>query len=184
MNSGLIAQRYAKALMKYVKETHNEVLVYSQVLSLIKSLYVIPQFRDAVQRNPALSCEDRLGLMRTALGEDPCEDLVRFVHLVDSHSRMAFISRIFIAFIDKYHESRNIKVGTLVSAVPQDELCARLEAMISEQTGGIVDLTAKVDDSLIGGFVLQVGDLRMDASVSGQFKRIRNALIDNDNRII
>ena len=55
---------------------------------------------------------------------------------------------------------------------------------MSNSTGAKVSLVEKVDDSLIGGFVLQVGDLRMDASVAGQFRKIRNALVDNDNRII
>lgn len=55
---------------------------------------------------------------------------------------------------------------------------------MSRCTGGEVSLNEKVDDSLIGGFVLQVDDLRIDASVAGQFRRIRNSLVDNDNRII
>ena len=184
MNAGLIAQRYAKALLKYVKETHNEELVYSQASLLVQSFQDIPQFRDALEHNPDLSNEDRLALMRTALSADLCDELRRFVQLVHSHSRMEYFSRMLNVFIDRYRESRNIKVGTLITAVPQEELQKRLEALMGADTGGIVNLSSKVDDSLIGGFVLQVGDMRMDASVSGQFQRIRNALVENDNRII
>lgn len=184
MNAGIVAQRYATALLKYVKETRNEDLVYAQVSLLVQSFADIPQFRDAMEHNPDLSYESRLALMRTALNEDVCDELCRFMRLVESHSRMEMLSRMLTVFIDKYRESRNIKVGTLVTAVPQDDLHKRLEAMMSADLGGTVSLSSTVDDSLIGGFVLQVGDLRMDASVSGQFKRIKDALVENDNRII
>ena len=116
--------------------------------------------------------------------EELCEELYRFVQLVDSHSRMEFFSRMLIVFIDKYRESKNIKVGTLVTAIPQEGLKTRLEALIGADTGSTVNLSTKVDDAVIGGFVLQIGDLRMDASVAGQFKRIKDALVENDNRII
>ena len=184
MNAGLIAQRYAKALLRYVEETGNGELAYSQVTVLVQSFQEVPQFRDALEHNPELSCEDRVALMRTALGSELCDELYRFVQLVNAHSRMEYLSRMLIVFIDKYRESKNIKVGTLVTAVPQEDLKVRLEALVSAGTESSVNLNTKVDDTLIGGFVLQVGDLRMDASVSGQFQRIRNALLENDNRII
>ena len=184
MNAGIIAQRYATALLKYAKETQNEDLVYIQASLLVQSFTDIPQFRDAMEHNPDLSYENRLALVRTALNADVCDEICRFMKLVESHSRMEIFSRMLTVFIDKYRESRNIKVGTLVTAVPQDDLHKRLEAMMSADSGGTVSLSSTVDDSLIGGFVLQVGDLRMDASVAGQFRRIRDALVENDNRII
>ena len=184
MNAGVIAQRYATALLKYVKETQNEKLVYDQVCLLVQSIIDVPQFRDALEHNPDLSHENRLALMRTALNADVCDELCRFMRLVESHSRMEFFSRMLIVFIDKYRKSRNIRVGTLITAVMQDGHQKRLEELISAGSGGTVNLSSMVDDSLIGGFVLQVDDLRMDASVSGQFQRIRSALVENDNRII
>ena len=184
MNSGLIAQRYAKALLKYASETRNEDQVYSQVTLLVQAFQEVPQFREALERNPELSFQDRLALMHTALGAELCDELSRFVQLVHSHSRLEYFSRMLIVFIDKYRESKKIKVGTLVTAAPHEGLKIRLEALLGADTGSTVSLSTKVDDAIIGGFVLQVGDLRMDASVAGQFKRIKDALVENDNRII
>ena len=55
---------------------------------------------------------------------------------------------------------------------------------MEERLGGTVVLEDRVDGSLIGGFVLEVEGLRMDASVDGQLRRIRKELIEKDNRII
>ena len=52
------------------------------------------------------------------------------------------------------------------------------------KTRSKVLLEESVDDSLIGGFVLQVEDLRMDASVQTQLRRLHNELVDKANRIV
>ena len=184
MNSGIIANRYAKALLKYVRGTEDEDMAYSQASVLVALFQDVPKFRDAVERNPELSVQQRVSLLEAALQGQLCDSLKRFVQLVDSHSRMEFFFRMMVSFADQYREYRNIKQGSLVTAVHHDALGARLEEIMSNSTGAKVSLVEKVDDSLIGGFVLQVGDLRMDASVAGQFRKIRNALVDNDNRII
>ena len=45
-------------------------------------------------------------------------------------------------------------------------------------------LDEDIDPSVLGGFVLSIEDLRMDASVAGQFRMLRRELIDNNNRIV
>jgi F-type H+-transporting ATPase subunit delta len=184
MNAGVIAQRYAKALLKYVKGTEEEELVYHQASILAGLFYELPQFREAMEHNPQLSLTKRMELVDAALHGRMADALRRFIVLVDSHSRMEFFSRMMSSFTDLYRQQRNIRTGSVVSAVSQEGLRSSLEDIMSRCTGGEVSLNEKVDDSLIGGFVLQVDDLRIDASVAGQFRRIRNSLVDNDNRII
>ena len=184
MNSGIIAKRYAHALFEYVRGTADEDLAYSQACVLTGLFQDVPKFRDALERNPELSLQKRISLLEAALQGHLCDPLRRFVQLVDSHSRMEFFSRMVVSFADQYREYKNIKVGNLVTAVHQEALGMRLEEIMSNSMGARVSLMEKVDDSLIGGFVLQVGDLRMDASVAGQLRKIRNALVENDNRII
>jgi F-type H+-transporting ATPase subunit delta len=52
--------------------------------------------------------------------------------------------------------------------------------MVKQQTGlKEVSLTEKVDASLIGGFILRVGDQQIDDSVRGGLRRLRTSLTDN-----
>lgn len=184
MNSGIIANRYAKALLKYVKGMDEEELVYSQASTLAEIFLELPQFREALERSRELSLARRLELVDTALQGQMSQTLRSFMVLVDSHSRMEFFSRMMVSFVDQYREYKNIKMGSLSLAVPMRDVHGRLEDMIAEHTGGTVVLKEKIDESLIGGFILQVGDMRMDASVAGQFRKIRTVLTENDNRII
>jgi F-type H+-transporting ATPase subunit delta len=68
--------------------------------------------------------------------------------------------------------------------MPAPELKASLEAVMHEKTGVKVLLEESVDESLIGGFVLQVEDLRMDASVQTQLRRLHDELVEKANRIV
>ena len=90
MNAGVIAQRYAKALLKYVRGTEEEELVYHQASILAGLFYELPQFREAMEHNPQLSLTKRMELVDAALHGQMSDALGRFVILVDS-------SRIFPA---------------------------------------------------------------------------------------
>lgn len=184
MNSGVIALRYAKALLKYVRGESEEDIVYSQACRLVSLLDAVPQFRNTLQHNPDLTVDGMVSLLEAALEDSLCGGLRRFVALVDSHSRMEYFHRMLTAFIDVYRDAVGIKVGSLTTAVPMEGLCDRLETLMSGKMQAKVLLQENVDESLTGGFVLQVGDCRVDASVAGQFRKIRKALIEKDNRII
>ena len=184
MNAGPIAHRYAKALLKLVQETGAGEKVYSQACVLVLRMQEIRQLSDVIQKHPEVTLEQKLQLLSSAAGEPLEGDLVRFLRLVNENKRIEHLLRMLSSFLDQYRACCGIKVGRLVSARPVPQLKASLEAIMQRQTGATVLLEESVDEKLIGGFVLQVNDLRMDASVAAQLQMLRRELIDNNNRII
>lgn len=184
MNTGPIALRYAKALLKLVKETGAGEKVYSQVSVLVLRMQEIRQLADVIQKHPELCADRRLEILEAALGEPPAGELVRFVRLLCTNRRIDLFQRILISFLDQYRASNGIKVGYLITASPATQLKASLEGLMHDRTGARVILEERVDETLIGGFVLQLEDLRMDASVHTQLKRIYDQLVDKANRIV
>lgn len=184
MNAGPIAHRYAKTLLKLVQETGAGEKVYSQACVLVLRMQEIRQLSDVIQKHPEVTLEQKLQLLSSAAGEPLEDDLVRFLRLVNENKRIEHLLRMLSSFLDQYRACCGIKVGRLVSARPVPQLKASLEAIMQRQTGATVLLEESVDEKLIGGFVLQVNDLRMDASVAAQLQMLRRELIDNNNRII
>lgn len=182
MNTGPIAHRYAKALLKY--STGSGELVYSQACVLVFRMQQYRQLADAVQKHPEISLERKLEILASALGEPVEAQLQRFVILVHEHKRMEYLERMLYSFIEQYRAMNAIMVGKLVTAAPVAGLKDRLQAVLSARTGVNVVLDEEVDPSVLGGFVLSIEDLRMDASVAGQFRLLRRELIDNNNRIV
>ena len=184
MNTGPIAHRYAKALLKFVQETGAGEKVYSQVCVLVLRMQELRQLADAVQKHPEVSLDRKLEILESAFGEPMADALRRFVVLVYEHKRIEHFERMLYSFIVQYREANAIMVGKLVTAAPVAGLKERLQAALSEKTGVSVLLEEDVDPEILGGFVLRMDDLRMDASVEGQFRLLRRELLDNTNRIV
>lgn len=180
MNTGPIAHRYAKALLKFAAGEE----IYSQACVLVFRMQEYPQLADAVQKHPEVSLERKLEILASALGEPVEASLQRFVALVYEHKRMEYLERMLYSFIEQYRDMNSIMVGKLVTASPVEGLKDRLQAVLSAKTGVNVVLDEDVDPSVLGGFILSIEDLRMDASVAGQFRLLRRELIDNNNRIV
>lgn len=184
MNAGVITSRYAKALLKFVQETGNGEKVYAQAGVLVLRMQEYRQLEDYIGNHPEISLEKKLQLLESSVGEPLAMELTRFVGLVVLRHRTEFFLRMLIAFISLYRESCNIKVGRLITALPAENLKERMEVLFHEKTGAEVRLEAKVDPEILGGFVFELDDWRMDASVAGQFRKIKAKLIDNNNRIV
>lgn len=184
MNTGPIAHRYAKALLKFVQETGAGETVYSQAGVLMLRMQELRQLADAIQKHPELSLERKQTLLESALGVPVAPELRRFIALVHAQGRIEIFERMLYSFIEQYRAANGLKVGRLVTAVPVPGLKEHLESVLGERTGASILLEEGVDPDILGGFVLNIDDLRMDASVEGQFRLLRRRLIDNNNRIV
>ena len=82
MNTGIIASRYADALLKYVEETGEGQVVYKQACTLADALAASVKLERLVESKTLLSSSKKIELMSKALGEEPmCQSLVRFLAL-------------------------------------------------------------------------------------------------------
>lgn len=197
MNTGIIATRYATALLKLVDETGSGSAVVDQVRIIEKALDELPDFRRAVS-DPTVAPARKLALFEAALSSlaaEPVEapslvpDLRKFLELLIRNGRIGDVRLIFTTFINEYYRSRHIKRARLVVADSAllnlgSTLESRLRELIGKETGCELLLETKVDPSLIGGFVFEVEDTVLDASVSRQLDVIRHQFIEKNRRIV
>lgn len=209
MNTGIIATRYATALLKLVDETGSGETVAAQVQTVEKALDEVPDFRRAVD-DPAVAPAKKIALFEAALssGAESVEgislapDLRKFLELLIRNGRIGDVRLIFTTFITEYYRARHIKRAKLVVADPallnpeptpsdrelaeplRSTLDVRLRDLIEKQTGCKLILKTEVNPSLIGGFVFEVEDTVLDASVSRQLDIIRSQFIEKNRRIV
>lgn len=209
MNTGIIATRYATALLKLVDETGSGDVVAAQVQAIEKALDEVPDFRRAVD-DPAVGPAKKIALFEAALssvaesveGTSLAPDLRKFLELLIRNGRISDVRLIFTTFITEYYRARHIKRAKLVVAdpallnpepTPSDRVLAeplrptldvRLRDLIEKQTGCKLILKTEVNPSLIGGFVFEVEDTVLDASVSRQLDIIRRQFIEKNRRIV
>lgn len=206
MNTGIIATRYATALLKLVEETGSCELVAAQVQVIEKALDEVPDFRRAVD-DPAVAAVQKISLFEASLKDSMAEELHKFLELLIRNGRIGDVRLVLTTFVTEYYRSRHIKRARLVVADPalldpeptpsdpvpvegslrqaqRPALESRLRELIGKETGCELLLETKVDPSLIGGFVFEVEDMILDASVSRQLDVIRHQFIEKNRRIV
>jgi F-type H+-transporting ATPase subunit delta len=143
------------------------------------------QFADALDSNrdlqvfffsPYFSSAEKVdGAKRAIVGADP--ELVNFLSLLIEKGRMPEIFRIRRQFEELWkHENRRIDV-TVTSAVELDPaVVSKIGDEIQRQTGQEVDLASRVDEDILGGVVLQVGNMVLDASIRSRLEKLRKSV--------
>ncbi len=143
------------------------------------------QFADAIEADrdlrvfffsPYFSCAEKVdGLGRALSGVDP--ELRNFLELLIEKQRMTEIARIRARFEALWkQENRRIDV-TVSSAVELDRaVVERIGAEIERQTELKVDLASRVEAEILGGIVLQVGNMVLDASIRTRLEKLRKSV--------
>lgn len=185
MNSGVLAARYARSLLKFVRETSAGEKVYSQACVLALRMDEILELRDCMQKHPEITIERKMELLETALGEPLADELKKFIALVEDQRRMLFFHRMLWSFVNQYRQEHDIKVGKIIVACPAEGLVERLGSILRDKTGcAEVHLETTVNQSILGGFVIEIDDMRLDASIAAKFRLLRRELVENNNRIV
>jgi F-type H+-transporting ATPase subunit delta len=130
-----------------------------------------------VLRNPQLDPRTKIALLDDVLGG--ANELLRnFLRLATEKGRIGEIEEIAREF-DRLlaAEERRLNVELTTARELSDTEARALVNQIEEASGRKVEATRKVDPDLIGGFVLQAGSMRVDASVRGRLNRLRQELV-------
>ena len=184
MNTGVVSMRYAKALLAYADAQGKEDQVYEEVKTLADHYVTVPGLRHAVE-NPVLDIETKLQLLQEAAGgKDVSEELKRFFRLVLEAKREKFLQFMTWSYIDLHREEKHILIGKLTTAVPSERLVQHLVELIGARTHENVELDARIDPNIIGGYIIELSGFRLDASVANQLKRVKQQFIARNRRIV
>ncbi len=184
MNEGLISKRYARALLEFSAERGEDRNLYARMRTLSKNIAASHRFREALV-NPVVSLQDKMQLIYSASGEGATEaSFRRFVAIVLKNHRERLLQNMALSYMELYRRVHRISVVSLVSVKPMSPFALeRIRLDVERRTHGSVELDTHVDKSIQGGFIFQIDDLRLDATVAGQLDKVRRQFIQK-NRII
>lgn len=170
-----IARVYADALFGAAKDRGKLDAVREQ----------LAQFADAMSENRDMqlfffspyfsSAEKEEGLKKAIADAEP--ELLNFLELLIEKHRMPVLFRIRRQF-DALWAKENKRLGvTVTSAVELDpEVARRIGSEIEEQTGNMVELQSRVDPDILGGLVVQVGNMVLDTSIRNRLEKLRKSV--------
>jgi F-type H+-transporting ATPase subunit delta len=150
--------------------------VSEELADFAAAVHDVPELR-SVLRNPQLEPRAKAGVLDELLGG--ADELVRnFLRLTAEKGRIGQIEEIAREF-DRLmaREERRLNVELTTARELSDTEARELLQQIEQSSGRKIEATRKVDPNLIGGFVLQAGSMRVDASVRGRLEGLRQELI-------
>ena len=181
MYDGLIPQRYAMALYKYAKDTKKTEEVYDLLKNVISSFESEPELQK-VMANPFVSRDDKRRLLIAAAGDKADDDYKSFVNLILNHNREMFAHQMALAYRRIYRQENSISSVRIVTAA---NLSAEAEKRIDDLVRKsfpqrTLEIVHAVNPDLIGGFVIDVDNNRLDASISNELEQLRHDLITSN----
>jgi F-type H+-transporting ATPase subunit delta len=167
-----IAEVYARALFEAAKDgdvldrVHEELGQFADALDEDRNLqmyFFSPYFS---------SDEKKDGVKRLVSDADP--RTINFLELLAERHRMPVIFRIRRQLNDLWADENKLLSVSVTSAVDLDEgLVEDIGKRIEEQTGRRVELSSTVDPDVLGGLVVRVGNMVLDASVRNRLEQLR-----------
>lgn len=176
-----LASRYAKSLLDLAIEKGQ----LEQVFADMQWLHAVCKSnRDFVNmlRSPIIKADAKKKILGAVTAGKLSELTTAFNNLLITKGRESNLPEIVASFIAAYKAHKNIHIIKLTSATPlSDNVKKAIVAQVQKTTHfEHIELEEKIDESLIGGFVLQVGDKLVDASVAYDLRAIAKQFDNND----
>jgi F-type H+-transporting ATPase subunit delta len=173
MSELTVASRYAKSIIDLAEEKGLLNDVNNDMVFFLHTLKANSELK-AVLANPIISHQKKLGIVDAVFAAKINKVSTSFFKLMINKGRGELLYPTAQAYIDLYDAKKNITKVSVVSATALS--AANKGAMIAEikaAVGGEIDLDTKVDPSLIGGFVLTIGDRQLDTSIANSLKKLK-----------
>ena len=177
MDNGKISVRYARALLQTAQAQGCEDAVYDGLSRLAHNyLLAIVQFNE-VLADPIVVQEEKVKLLEMAVGEPLHDTLKQFIAFVAEQKREDKMFLIAMKYMEMYRERHGILSTQVTTATELTEASYdKIKAFIKQTFDAEAEIDVKIDPSLIGGFILDIENTRMDASVTGQLNALKNKL--------
>lgn len=178
MNQSKISVRYAKALFQLALEKNQLEEVRKDILLVSQSLKEYEQFR-LFLKSPVVKPSQKHNLMTDLFKNSVTEISLNFLGLLVQNKRENHLEDISRQFLDVYSKYKGIKSALITTAVPLDEsIRQNLYQQLSSVYKAEIDLVTHQDASILGGFILKIGDQQYDASIANGLRRMKTALLN------
>lgn len=168
------ALRFAEAAFAVARDT-NTLDAWLEALDQASSLYE-NHAAELFLTSPVESADKKQAVLKQLL-PGVSDDVQRFLAILAHRDRLELVPDIAVHFRRLLNEHQGIAVAQVTTAVPiDDRQKAVIASRLGRRLGKTVVLEERVDPSILGGVIAQVGDTVIDSSIRGRLERLRRTL--------
>ncbi len=176
MSEFRVAKRYAQSIFdlaierRIVDRIYSDMLVLEQTCNENRNLVIL-------LKNPIVRYDYKLRVLTRVFGKHVDILTMNFFHLICRKNRASILPEVSNVFVMLYHDHKGIvKAGVTTAVKISASIRKEFEEIVTKITGKKVAMETSVDESLIGGYILKVGDMQIDDSVKSKLNNLRREL--------
>jgi F-type H+-transporting ATPase subunit delta len=171
--------RYAKALFQLAAEQDILEQSYQDIVFLDAVCTQSKEF-SLLLKSPIVKTDKKLKILEEIFGSKINKVTMSFINIITTKRRESLLALVASSFITLYKKHNKIGTATVISATPLDKaLKAEMIRFIKKNGDKNVELTEKIDENIIGGAIIRMGDKQLDASVSREISELRQLFNKN-----
>jgi F-type H+-transporting ATPase subunit delta len=176
-----LATRYAKSLIDLSVERGQLEEVYKDILYLREVFRKSKALIDFLN-NPVITSDQKLMVVKTIDSSNTGETTKLFNRLLIRKGRENYLPEIAETFVDLYKKHKGVHIVTLITAVPVGDDIKEIFINRIKSAGRMkeVELVTVVQENIIGGFILESENRRIDASVAYDLAKVKNRFLTNE----
>lgn len=180
MSAEKLAKRYAKALF-------DEVIAKDQIELVNKDMVLVAQTIEASKelklflRNPIINSAKKQNALNQIFADKISADSKNLITLLINNNRVGYLGVIALYFQKLYNEHHGIMEVTITTAIPMDDATEEevKKVILSKVGDKKLIINSIIDEKIMGGFIIDLGNKVYDASVRNKLSNIANELIYN-----
>ena len=175
MRGSKVASRYAQALLDLAIEKNVLDAVVGDMNYLLEVCESNREF-ELLLSSPVVNADKKISIFKAIF--DQFEEVSEaFVALITKNRRESLLPDIAASFDALVKEHKGIVPVTVISATPLDaQVKADILRKVEAYTKGTLEVSEEIDESIIGGFIVKMGNSRIDASVTTQLAQLKQRL--------
>jgi len=176
MRSHRAATRYAKSLIELAKEqkvlddVYGDMKLFTAVIEQNRVLAVM-------LKNPIINHDKKRNVLHALFDKRMNKLSLLAFDLITKKNRESILAEISTEFQVQYNAFKGLQIADITTTIElDDELRKKFDELVEEISGKKASLNEIIDDNIVGGFILNVGDRRLDQSIKTQLNNIKREL--------
>lgn len=176
MQSHRAASRYAKSLIELAKEQNVVDEVYSD-MQLFSAVVDQNRVFAVMLKNPIIKHDKKRNVLHEIFDKRMNKLSLLAFDLITKKNRESILAQIATEYQAQYNSLKGLQVAEVTTTVELDAgLRTKFNDLVKEISGKKAQLNEIIDENIVGGFVLNVGDRRLDQSLKSQLNNIKREL--------
>jgi len=175
------AIRYASAILSLAKDKSVEADVFNDMLNISQTFSKSEELNE-VLTNSVVSSESKLALLKSIFSNCNAQTLDVF-KLLDENNRLPILGQVASSFVALYKQEKGIIEASVITAVAltpelEQAVLKKAQEISGATSSSQIQIKNTVNPDILGGFILRVGDVELDSSISNKIQEMKRTLLD------